>query len=58
MKNRNKLWIAFVFVILAGISGRFAWVYIHETIGVFFIILSTACVVVALTVFAIYFSEY
>ncbi len=58
MKNRKKLWISFAFIILAGMLGRFAWVYIHETLGVVLIISSAACVLVALTVFAIYFSEY
>ncbi|MBK1441587.1 hypothetical protein JHJ32_16430 [Parapedobacter sp. ISTM3] len=58
MKNRKKLWIAFAFIILAGMLGRFAWIYVHETAGVVLIILSTACLAVALTVFARYFSEY
>lgn len=58
MRNRKKLWIAFAFIILAGMLGRFAWIYIQETAGVVLIILSAACVLVALTVFAIYFSEY
>ncbi|SFB84987.1 hypothetical protein SAMN05421747_101504 [Parapedobacter composti] len=58
MKNRKKLAIALVLAALAAMFGRFAWIYIHESIGVVLIILSAVCVVAALTIFAIYFSEY
>jgi len=58
MKNRKKLWIALVSIILAGMLGRLAWIYIHEIAGVVLIILSAVCSAVAITVFAVYFSEY
>ncbi|GGC34386.1 hypothetical protein GCM10011386_28090 [Parapedobacter defluvii] len=57
MKNRKKLWITLALIAISGMFGRFAWIYIRETAGVVFIILSAVCSVVALTVFAIYFSE-
>ncbi|MEC3881678.1 hypothetical protein [Parapedobacter sp. 10938] len=57
MKDRNKLWIAFALVLAAGLLSRFAWLYIHHTVGVVLIILSAGCIVAASTVFAIYFRE-
>jgi len=57
MKNRKRLWIALVSIVLAGMLGRFAWIYMHETAGVVLIVLSAVCSVVAITVFAIYFRE-
>jgi len=58
MKNKKKLWIALALVFMAGTLSRFAWIYIQETAGVVLIIISAACVVAALTVFGIYFSEH
>jgi|GEM_PF-1935727 hypothetical protein len=57
VKNRRKLWIAFALIVMAGMSGRFAWIYIHEPAGVVLIIFSAICVVAASVVFAIYFRE-
>ncbi len=57
MKDRNKLWIAFALVLAAGLLSRFAWLYIHDTVGVVLIVLSAGCIIAASTVFAIYFRE-
>jgi len=57
MKDRDKLWIAFVLVLIAGLLSRFAWLYIYQTAGVVLIILSAGCIIAASAVFAIYFKE-
>lgn len=57
MKHRNKLWISFAGIVLAGIFARLAFMYIQETIGVVFILVATACMAVAIIVFAVYFKK-
>lgn len=57
MKHKKKLWISLAFIALAGMLYRLSLVLVRETAGVVLILASVACVIVALTVFALYFRE-
>jgi len=56
MKNR-KLWWSFGFIVLAGLSGRLARLYIYHTAGIVLMITAAAFVATALILFAVYFKE-